>query len=145
MDLEARIDPRDLASLYQQAKAAEGTLQVELRRGIKNAAKPLVAAVKESASFSSRIPGAVGSKVSFSRGSATVTVVVDPKKAPEAAPLNNKDHSGTFRHPVFGNRENWVAQPAHPFFLSGIREAAPAVDREMLAVMDRVAKALGFK
>ena len=40
---------------------------------------------------------------------------VDVKKAPEAAPINNKGQAGTFRHPVFGH-DVWVDQAAHPFY-----------------------------
>jgi hypothetical protein len=142
--LALRVDSHDLAKLFADAKAAEGTLQVELRRGIKAAAKPITDGIKAAAP-SARIAGAVKTTASFARKGATVKVVVDSKKAPHAAPINNHDHSGTFRHPVFGNTNNWVNQAADPFFLAGARSGEAAADRQMQQVMDDVARKLGFK
>jgi hypothetical protein len=142
--LEFKVNSQDLADLFKAAKAAEGKIQVELRRGIKTAAKPIVDGVKAEASFSSRIPGAVKVKAGFASKGATVTVIADPKAAPEAAPLNNGDRGGNFRHPVYGNRENWVSQPAHPFFVTGAKHGAPAAEQAMLKVMDDIAHQLGF-
>ena len=69
------------------------------------------------ASFSTRIPGSI--RVRTGRGN--VRVVAGGPTAPDAAPLENKGQSGNFRHPVWGNREVWVDQPARPFL-------APALD-----------------
>lgn len=142
--LEFKVNSQDLAALFAAAKAAEGAVQVELRRGIKAAAKPMVDGVKSAASFSSRIPGAVRTKASFAAKGATVTITADPKAAPEAAPLNNGDRGGTFRHPVYGNTDNWVSQTAHPFFVTGARSGQPASERAMQGVMDAIARKLGF-
>lgn len=142
--LELRVDPHGLSQLYRDAKAAEGTIQVELRRGIKAAAQPVVDAVKEDASFSSRIPGAVKLKSSFAAKGASVAVVVDGAAAPEAKAINHGGRGGTFRHPVFGNRDVWVDQAAVPFMATGPRRAQPQADAAMLEAMDRIARSLGF-
>jgi len=142
--LRVNVTSADLHKLYVDLKAAPGTMQVELRKGIKTAAQPMVARVKSAAGFSSRIPGAVSAKVSFSAKKAGVTVQVDGKKAPEARPLENGGRGGTFRHPVFGNSDNWVSQKAQPFFFPNVGRDAE-VTKAISDVMDSFAKKLGFK
>lgn len=145
LQLRAQVNPQDLSALHAAAKAAEGTVQVELRRGIKAAAAPMVRGVKAEASWSKRIPGAVKTSVSFAKKGATVKIVVDAKRAPEAAPLNNAGKSSAFRHPVFGSRENWVNQKSRPFFLVGAKRGFKEADAAMVKVMDEIAAKLGFK
>lgn len=140
-----------MRQLYVDLKAVEGNLRVEMRKGIVAAAKPVVDAVAANASWSSRIPGAVKAKTSFSAKNAGVSITVDAKKAPEARPLENNGQGGMFRHPVFadGSRvrgdQTWVSQPAQPFFWAGVRGANSDVMAAMNAVMDAVAHKAGFK
>jgi hypothetical protein len=141
--LEFRVDAKELSALFAAAKAAEGQIQVELRRGIKAAAKPVVDAIKADAGFSSRIPASIKAKASFAKKGASVLIVADAKKAPEAGPLNNKGKGGSFKHPVFGT-DTWVQQAARPFFQTGALRGAPAADKAMLTVMDDIARKLGF-
>lgn len=144
VDFQAKIDPQDLAALYRAAKAAEGAIQVELRRTVKAAAKPVADGVKSAASFSTRIPGAVKTKVSFASKGAGVSVYVDSKAAPEAAPINNRGKGGTFRHPVYGNRDVWVPQAADPFFAEGVREGLAQTDALLGLMFTRLGATLGY-
>jgi len=141
--VEVRVDSKDLAALFAAAKAAEGNIQVELRRGVKEAAKPVVASIKTQAGWSTRIPGAIKAKASFARKGASVTIVANAKVAPEAAPLEHGGQPGMFRHPVFGG-STWVSQPARPFFRAGAQAGTPAADAAMLHMMDDIARKLGF-
>lgn len=143
--LEVRVDASDIQRLYADLKTVPGNLTRELRNGIKKAADPLADAVKAEASWSSRIPGAVKVKPSFSARNPSVQIVVDPKKAPEAAPLNNGGRSGTFRHPTFGNRDRWVTQKAQPFFEVALSGHQHDADAAIEAVMDAVARKAGFR
>lgn len=140
--LQVNFTSADLHKMYTDLKAAPGAMQVELRKGMKVAAQPMVNRVKAGSSFSSRIPGAVSAKVSFSAKSASVSVQVDSKKAPEARPLENGGKGGTFRHPVYGS-DTWVAQKAQPFFFPNVSKDAE-VSKAMSDVMDAFAKKLGF-
>jgi len=142
--LQVTVTSKDLHKLYTDLKAAPGTMQVELRKGMKTAANPMVQRVKSAAGFSSRIPGAVSAKVSFAAKSAGVTVQVDARKAPEARPLEHGGKGGTFRHPVFGNKDNWVDQKAQPFFFPNASKDAEVI-KALSDVMDSFAKKLGFK
>jgi hypothetical protein len=141
--VELHVEAKELQTLFFQLKAMEGSLQVELRRGIREAAAPMVAAVKANASWSSRIPGAVSAKPSFTAKRAGVTIQVNAKAAPEARPLENQGKGGTFRHPVYGHRNNWVDQAARPFFFSAVERTTQA-EIAMRAVMVRVAAKAGL-
>jgi hypothetical protein len=136
--VDLHVQSADLQKLFVELKAMEGSLQVELRRGVREAALPAVRAVQRSASWSTRIPGAVKAQPFFTAKRAGVRIIVDAKQAPEGAPLEHGGQSGTFRHPVFGNRSNWVDQPARPFFYGQV-ERSVEVEMAMRAVMARVA------
>jgi hypothetical protein len=67
--------------------------------------------------------------------------------------LGNKGHgksqaaarSGRFRHPVWGNRENWVDQPMHPYLLPAAEKNERKIERlEGQAVADAM-RAVGFE
>lgn len=145
------VTSSDLRQLYVDLKNVEGNLRVELRKGVANAATPVVQAVRSGASWSGRIPGAVKAKPSFSAKQAGVSIVVDSKKAPEARPLEHNGQGGNFRHPVYARPDRtrsqwtWVNQPARPFFWHGVQAADSQVDAAMVAVLDAVARKARFK
>jgi hypothetical protein len=121
--LDVKIDATDLSDLFRTLRAMDGDFQIALRRAVKSGAQNMVSAVKAEAAWSSRIPKSVKVKSSFAAKGASVSVYVDPKVAPEAAPLNNGGSGGRFRHPVFADVKNevrrgwtWVDQNARPFF-----------------------------
>lgn len=143
--VQVKVDAKDLSKLYADLKGVEGNLRVELRRGIKSAAKPMVGAARDAAGFSSRIPGSVTTKVSFAARGAVVAIEAGGSKAPEAAPLNARGKHGTFRHPVYGHMDRWVSQQAQPFFDGPITGHADAAQAEILRVMDTVAQKAGFR
>lgn len=143
--VEVKVDAKDLSKLYADLKGVEGNLRVELRRGIKSAAAPMVSAAKDASGFSSRIPGSVTVKASFAARGAAVRLEAGGAKAPEAAPLNARGKHGTFRHPAFGNREVWVNQEARPFWGDSIQAHTNDAQTAILRVMDTVAQKAGFK
>lgn len=149
--MQFEVTAPELRQLYVDLKGVEGNLRVELRHGITDAADGVVAAVVAAASWSTRIPGAVRAKPSFSAKSTGVSIVVDGKAAPEAKPLNNRGRPGEFRHPVHGDpaktREQWTwwPQPARPFFDMTIAARSPAITRRIEQVADDVARKAGFR
>ena len=103
-----------------------GSVPIELRRELRpkmrRAGEELRADIRsEAAKFSSRIPAAVRMTVGFGSANGGVRIYVDAKQAPEARPLENLGQQGTFRHPVYGNRDVWVEQQAHPFFFPTVK------------------------
>lgn len=118
------VDTRAMSRLSRDLRRASPVAAAEARARIRAAAEVVAEEARGRASFSTRIPGSI--KV---RGSAFgVKIVAGGPTAPDAAPLENHGREGMFRHPVFGNRENWVEQKSRPFL-------APALDahREMVA------------
>lgn len=143
--VEILITTEDLRMLYLRLKEVEPALRVVLRREIVKAGKDAADAVKREASWSSRIPGAVRVKASFAARTTGVKIEVDAKRAPEARPLEHGGKPGQFRHPVFGNRKNWVAQPARPFFHAAIEGMDAHFEERLFAIAEEIAIAAGFK
>lgn len=71
----------------------------------------------------------IASSIKVSATNKGVAVKAGGRNAPHAASLENLGKPGTFRHPVFGNRNVWVSQPAHPYL-------GPAAEGKMDAVAD---------
>lgn len=142
--VEILITTEDLRALYVRLKEAAPELRVVLRREIVKAGQDAADAVRREASWSTRIPGAVKVKPSFAARTTGVTITVDAKKAPEARPLEHGGKPGMFRHPVYGNRKNWVAQPARPFFHAAIEGMDAHFEERLFAIGEAVARAAGF-
>lgn len=49
------------------------------------------------------------------------------------------DSEKGWRHPVWGNKDVWVDQHGGPWFSETLKKEIPAVRREMIAALDRVA------
>lgn len=119
-------------------------LRQELRPRLKEAGEVIASEARSNASWSTRIPGAIRVQALFGRLTGGVVVKVDRNKAPHARALEgitarrgalSRTTGGTFRHPVFGDRDVWVDQPTRPFL-------APAVVAKQGDTRDRVADAV---
>lgn len=125
--------------------AGRTELRKELNKGMKQAAKPLVA--KSRAEALARLPQKGGlakqvarepQRVQTRTGARTggVRVVVGKKRG--GAQMANR---GFIRHPVFGNRENWVTQEVRPgWFDDTMKASAPDIRRELMAAMEAIAQ-----
>lgn len=96
-------------------------LRLELRPELRKAGQIVADQAKANASWSTRIPGAISVSTSTTSRTGGVAVRVDHIKAPHARPLEGVTGNGIFRHPVFGNRSNWVDQPTRPFLFPAVR------------------------
>jgi hypothetical protein len=119
----------------------------ELRPALRKAAQPILTDAKRRASWSSRIPAAISIRSSLSQRNPGVRLVVDAGRAPHARPLEfGSQRNGTFvRHPVFGNRENWVQQRTRPFFFPAVYDGASEVADQSAAAVIAAARAAGFR
>jgi hypothetical protein len=132
------VDTSDFRAAFLELKAAGDGLHIELRRGVKAAGRGALDAVKEAASWSSKIPPATRLKVSFAAKSAGVSVVVNARQAPNARPINHGGKDGVFKHPVWGHRDRrWATQRAHPFINAAGK--TPEIDKQIQEVLNRVA------
>jgi hypothetical protein len=130
--VSAFIDVTDLKKLAVDLKAADPEAAKQLRLGLRAAADVVAAAAKIEASWSSTIPDSIKTSAA---GALSAKVKAGGAKAPSGAPFENHGQPGTFRHPVFGNKSNWVDQPARPFL-------APAADDKSATVEDMVLDAI---
>jgi hypothetical protein len=135
------IDGSQIIAFSLQLRDVPKELRPELRRNIIDAADVIAAAARSNASWSSRIPDAISTRVRFGTGSA-VQIVVNSAKAPHARPFEGiGQRADTFRHPVFG-RDIWVEQPQRPFLVPAVQQHEDAVVRGVQSAIDAVFKRL---
>ena len=132
------IDTSSFAKFARALKVIDPDLKKELRAGLKAAGEVVAEDARARSSWSTRIPGSI--KVSVVGN--TIKVVANAKKAPDAKPLEHGGQGGTFRHPVFGNRDAWVNQDARPFLrpalLANKEAAVAAAKRAVEKVLRRL-------
>lgn len=145
--VEVRFDPDEVRALVRDLKQLEGGKQITaaLRKNLKAAADPIKRQVRGNASWSTRIPAAVAIGTAFTTKRTGIFIRVNAKKAPHARPFENSGRPGSFRHPVFGNREVWVQQQARPFFFNETASHMPQVEQAAADAVDEAAKAAGFR
>jgi hypothetical protein len=115
------IDSVEVRAFADRLRDTTPHLRREMSKRVKAAASSFVRALQGNYSWSSRIPGAVRTRVGFGPRSSGVLVFVDAGAAPHARPLEFGNRgSGINRHPVFGNREAWTDQPTRPTFMRTI-------------------------
>ena len=157
---------RTMARKLREASNVE--LPRELQKAIREASKPTLRAIQESARHinTKGIPKP-GAKHSFRGPSASKglrqkiaeAVVADVQTGGDdprvqfrvsqaKLPDNIKqmprkfDAGGTFRHPVMGNREVWVSQTGDPWFWPPIRDHIRDFRAEIDKALDNVARKL---
>lgn len=147
------IESPELHALFVATKQWDKKLYAELRAGLRDAAKPLVAAVKAEIG---RIPSSgryrtgvraglqAGTRASIrasSAKSAGVRIVTSPSRLPAGKrPLVRAFNKQSSRHPTFGG--GYVTQAGRPYFGSVILAHQESVRREMVAAVERAAAAL---
>ena len=134
-------DTRALNRLARDLRRAAPEVYAETRGRIRAVAEVVADGGRSNAeAFSTRIPGTVrvvGAGLS-------VKVIAGGDAAPDAAPLENKGREGTFRHPVFGDRQKWVEQQARPFLAPALDERREMVEQEIeAAAVDAVRRVVG--
>jgi hypothetical protein len=148
--ITVRVDSHGFPEAVRELRIAGTRLPAALRKGVRNAAAPVADAIRDEAAAVSTRTGRIPAAVQIRASVRNVIVRIDPKKAPEAAPINNKDHSGQFRHPVWAKpwqtRDQWTWRPqqANPFFLRGARRGQAEADRRLGQVFTEWERQAGF-
>ncbi len=136
------VDP--MVVIARDMRALPGEARRAVRPALRKAGQVVATEAKVNASWSSRIPGTINVVTSFRLNREGVTVKAGGAGAPHARPYENLGEPGTFRHPVYGNREVWVTQAARPFLFPAARASEGTVTAMMAETMDDVAQSLGF-
>lgn len=118
-------------------------MRTALRRPLREAVQGVLAEGQENASWSSRIPGAMRIRTSFSGRRPGVFVQVDRSKAPHGRPFEGIV-SWTFRHPVFGNREVWVTRRSRPYLVPALESNEGEAYTLIRSSVDEVLQKLGL-
>ena len=122
----------------------------QYKRRLREAARPLKDAVSASALAAGMHKAAAATSVRqrFSSSGASLRVVVDAKKAPNARPLDQPNNGPFNRHPVFPShlqtrkQWHWTNQPARPFFDRGTKAGAEAAFKRAEQVLDDISRGL---
>ena len=136
------IDASGLAALQRDLKKASGDSLKLFRAALKKGGEIIASDAR------SRIAGTsqrIADSVRVGATNKGVYVRAGGAKAPHAAPFENLGKDGTFRHPVFGNRNVWVEQTAHPFLLPALDGKLDAVVDAVLEYLDQLTGEAGFK
>lgn len=131
--------------LAQRLAKVPDELQKGLRPALRKGAEPIMAAAKANASWSSRIPGAIRLSTSFGQKNPGVTIRASARIAPHARPYEGAGgRGGTFRHPVYGDRDAWVTQATRPFLFPAVRAGRQGVIGELEHAVDDALARHGF-
>jgi hypothetical protein len=101
----------DLSKVVEEIRTVDKQFATSIRKQVRNAVNSagvgLVTDMQRRASWSSRIPSAVGMRTSFSASRSGITIRVDHKKAPHALPLE-KGNTNTFSEDVINRAGGFV-------------------------------------
>lgn len=126
------IDLSDLKDFAKVLKKIEPQLQRDFFKSLSAAGELTATQARANASFSRKIPRTIVVK----RRGLRVRIQAGGDDAPNAAPLEHGGVEGTFRHPVFGNREVWVDQQAHPFLTPAVEQTVDPGFALVVAAVD---------
>ena len=145
MPIELRIEGaeqfRAVSKRLNDAGNKGKRLKKELRAAILKEAKPVGRFVAVSAGSNLPHRGGLGytvggANISVSAGTTSVRMRLKAKGYDLAA-----IDRGRLRHPVFGNRENWVTQKVKPrLFTEPFKASAPRLRQRIIRATDNVAK-----
>ncbi len=135
-----------LDSLIADLGKMPADLRKELRPAMRKAAEPILRDAKSRASWSSRIPGAIGLTASFTAKRPGVRMKVNSARAPHARPYEfGSGRNRNLRHPLFGNRDAWFEEPVRPFFFPAVQAGAAGVVEASSEAVQAAARRAGFR
>lgn len=140
---QVNLDTTSWRQLQRDLKNLAPEYRKQFNKQIKQVGARIVSDAKSNASWSSRIPGAIALSVTGTR----IGVKASRRKAPHARPyegISGVFGAKGFRHPVFGNRQVWVAQAARPFMAPAVKENQEAFFEEAAEIVDDAARQVGW-
>lgn len=134
------IEATDFAALQRDLKKANVDALKLFRDAAKKGGDKVATAARAAISGTSQ---RISDSIRVLANNKGVQIKAGGAKAPHAAPFENEGKSGTFRHPVFGNRNVWVSQPAHPYLLPSLTD--DILDEVAEAFLDALTGEAGFQ
>jgi hypothetical protein len=143
-----QVDGATFRDLQRELREMAPDVRKRLNEGLKDIlTRRVIPDARSNASWSSRIPGAIQPQVTMTR----IAAIVRPKNAPHAHPFEGISKGefgrsrGSFRHPVFGNRNWWVQQQTRPFLVPAFDKNRKAAADEAAKAVDEAARQVGFR
>jgi hypothetical protein len=146
--LSIRVDSAEFRRTMLSLRGFDKRIYALTRKRIREAAKPVVADVR--AELRSGGPSetgmrdglAAGTRASVSIGKkAGVTIVTSPARLPRGKQQMARSwNNNSFRHPVFGDRQQWVSQTGNPYFESTILAHKAEFQRAVLAALQEAVR-----
>jgi hypothetical protein len=150
------VDLREISKALRAQNTAAVTKR--FRKELRYAAAPFVPAVRaaisnipvkgqSSSGLRSRLSRAVTLLVRVSGKNARVSVLMSTAKMPDgqkALPAYMEGVKSPWRHPVFEDHDsdNWVEQPAHPYFFNTVRDMSTAGKAAVNRVVNQITGAI---
>ena len=135
----------EVEKLIRDLNGIPPDLKRKLRPKLREAGEVVAMDARRRAAWSTRIPKATRVSTSFTLRRPGVSVIVDRKTAPHARPYEHNGQPGTFRHPLFGDREHWYSQAARPFLAPALAAKNEQAGRLIAAAVDEVTRDAGFR
>lgn len=153
------IDPQEWYRLKQELDRFDPELARALRKRIRNAGNVAAEEVRrtlrlpspdggdDSGEGRAALAAATKVTVSFGKRSAGARIITGSTRlGEENKGLLHVYNKTSFRHPVFGQENVWVAQKGRPYFEASIRKVANrAVLNEVKLALDDAMKAIGAR
>lgn len=135
-----------VARFARQLGAMPATMLKRIQIEMQGVGEDVAADAKSNASWSTRIPGTIKAKASTPRGqSVRVQIKAGGPEAPHARPFEGIAGNSTFRHPVFGNRDNWVSQATRPFLMPAMNKNRDTLRKAIVTAVEDAASTAGWK
>ena len=131
-----------LKELQRRLKDAPKTIQRHARKGLRDAAKPLIPVARAAAG--ARLPHKGGLAVTVA--ALPISIVLFGSRDPGVKiKVKGSDAASTergrLRHPTYGHRDRWVTQEIKPhWFTDAMRRAAPGQRRFIVEAMNAAAR-----
>ncbi len=149
--LTVEVKSSDLPRLVKQLRAAgsEPAVRRKLTKGLRDGTKPALSATRAAAlalpahgqkhtGLRKKMAAATGTQVRTSGKSPTVSVRTSRSRMGAQASLARATNDGSWRHPVFGNKNKYVTQFSRKgWFDNANRYTAPYVRRAVQGVLDQ--------
>ncbi len=136
-----------LSALAQDLYRMGPEIRKQLKQNLLQIGAPLLADARRRAGFSSRIPAAITVKPVASDTAGTVGLVLRVsvgEGTPHARPYEGGGNGGTFKHPLFGDREVWVTQASRPYAWPSVMAHRDDAERAAARAVEMAAVAAKF-
>lgn len=120
-------------------------LRDELQKGVREAAKPLVADIKRSAELTLPHGGGLGRSVARRGGITARTNInnagIQVRIAGSGKRQLKRLNAGQVRHPLYGNRHLWFTQQVTPgFWDAPIKKSGPRTKKAVVKAVNTISK-----